>query len=376
MQEFDNNNKTLIMTSEKRLEAVSQYMQSLLEEGATILNFFDTETTGTEIEGDKNDEFRRDRLIEIGIVSYLKNSDGSVEPLVFDGSPVTFHEYINPFAESDSELMLYESKMDIQDAVFVHGMTKDFLFGKVPMINGNEIPKSKYFVTQTAWKAYEFYQKNKKLPDFFSGNVWDDQILKLFRKMNGEDTFTGGIKLPKPAPTFDQVRPFMDKYCNAENLINLKGEVVFVAHNSAFDVRVMNAEYGKCDRFHSGKGYHSDFESYFKTLDTLALSKELIAKSELDEKSQTLDAKSALKSGYNLDYLQFYYGVTAKRDVHGALVDSFILAEVYKKIIEDERYISAPNKVLASQLVKTERSNFEKSDKKLLKSGIKPIKMI
>ena len=53
--------------------------------------------------------------------------------------------------------------------------------------------------------------------------------------------------------------------------------------------------------------------------------------------------KPSVKVNNKLDFLTEYYQCNSiDRDVHGAMVDSLILAEVFKAMLDDEAYLNLP----------------------------------
>lgn len=305
--------RQLSVLSAKKILDNAITIANKIKEGKNVYTFFDTETTGTEPYGDKNDNMKRDRLLEIGAVSYTLDEKG-IQPLKNkDNEIVIYHDYINPFIEPENQLFIYNSKKEMGDSYIVHGITKDFLNGK--------------------------------------GDL-------------------GGFKLKTAARPFTETRDYFELFMNTDNALkfllennyingsfeDFTGEHIFVAHNASFDKKVLNAEFEKDDRFNKDIRYQSDFEGHVKVLDTLALSREIIPKKLLEEKgvdySEVDNFGRNKKPGYTLDYLQFYYDIEADRDLHGALVDSKILADIYNCLINDDGYINAPN----SPIVKSEQS--------------------
>lgn len=317
---IEENKQFSVMNSSKILENALSILKEL-KMGNEVYTFFDTETTGTEPYGDKNDDMKKDRLIEFGAVSYVFK-EGVLSPLVNDsGEQVFFHEYINPFAENDNELFIYNSKREMGDSFKVHGISKKFLEGK-------------------------------------------DSL--------------AGFTLKQPAKPFTYIRDYVELYMLTNNALNfiIENEFIedfdysslashnFVAHNAAFDKKVMNAEFEKDDRFNKKSSYLSDFEGNVRVIDSLLLAREVIPKSVIVESGVNYKEKDAFgndkKPGYSLDYIQYYYDIKADRELHGALVDSKILAEVYKSLISDSGYRNAPNSPLVSSNVSIAEKLVEK----------------
>jgi len=93
----------------------------------------------------------------------------------------------------------------------------------------------------------------------------------------------------------------------ADAMLDFFGEAVLVAHNAAFDLRFLNAELEGCGRplIHPAR-----------VVDTLEL-----ARKRFPGAKHTLDA---LCQRFGIDL--------ARRGVHGALVDSELLADVYVEL--------------------------------------------
>lgn len=332
-------NKQLSMMNTSEIIENALVILNELKNGNEVYSFFDTETTGTEPYGDKNDDMKRDRLIELGVVSYVFKNNQLVPLLNGSGKQVYFHEYVNPFREKETELFLYNSRMEMGDSFKVHGISKEFLEGKGDLM---------------------------------------------------------GLKLKQPALSFTDIRDYFEIYMLTDRALaflienehispddfNYKGAHNFVAHNASFDKKVLNAEFEKDDRFHKKTTYASDFEGNVRVIDSLSLSREVLSKNMINSKGDSyneIDAfGNAKKPGYSLDYLQYYYEIEADRDLHGALVDSKILAEVYKSLISDTGYINAPNSPIATKndsiggFLKEKESRVKiPSDKKVAKVALK-----
>lgn len=283
----------LNITPENKIEEWSEVISELLTKGEDVYIVGDTETTGTNELGDKKNFGKKDRILEIGFLFFKSCKDEILKPLVdMSGSQIFFHEYVNPFKEDHVVLERYNSIDFIPDEVikFVHGIDMDFL--------------------------------NKK-----SGLVMK----------NGK---RGNFVLEKPAPTFGQVKPYIEKLLNTDNLINLKGKIHFIAHNALFDVQFMNAEWKKTEMYEEKRQFPAFFESYIHTIDTQLIAQSLYTRDELKEHSVKNGLENA--GSFKLDFLQEFYGVVAEREMHGALLDSKILADVYRAMILDSRYQKSP----------------------------------
>jgi len=93
----------------------------------------------------------------------------------------------------------------------------------------------------------------------------------------------------------------------ADDLLNFLKGAELIIHNAPFDVGFMNAEYSRLDKAWSG------LEQHCKILDSLQLARKMHPgqKNNLD----------ALCKRYTVD--------NSRRDLHGALLDAEILADVY-----------------------------------------------
>ncbi|MBC8129353.1 MAG: DNA polymerase III subunit epsilon [Rhizobiaceae bacterium] len=94
----------------------------------------------------------------------------------------------------------------------------------------------------------------------------------------------------------------------ADELIEFFGDAVLIAHNASFDIRFLNAEFARAGRPALGID---------RVVDTLQM-----ARRKFPMAPATLDA---LCSRFQID--------TTRRDKHGALVDSELLASVYIELI-------------------------------------------
>jgi DNA polymerase III epsilon subunit-like protein len=299
-------------TRPERVESYYKCRERILEvldESKNIIFFFDTETTGTEPFGDPRSQMKRDRLIELGVIAYYYKNDFEIEELkLSNGDPVIFHEFVNPFIEPMSEIIAFNSKTEMGESEEVHGISIEFL--------------------------------------------------------NGVGQLKTGDKIPEAAETFDKVMPLFEIFTAMHEYSDKLGSVIFSAHNATFDKKVMNSEIEKYYRFSTDKNYHSDFESFFSCIDTLPLSRQLLTKSDLEKRSDGFNVINGFGNkvnvGYNLDYLQHYYKVEVDRTLHGALIDSKILADVYKGMISSSEYMSAPN-VPNMQIKSNEVSEFLES---------------
>jgi DNA polymerase III subunit epsilon len=93
----------------------------------------------------------------------------------------------------------------------------------------------------------------------------------------------------------------------AAELLEFLADAEVIIHNAAFDVAFLDAELARCD------GEAIAFASRFRVLDTLALARELHP-----GQRNSLDA---LCKRYGVD--------NSRRELHGALLDAQILADVY-----------------------------------------------
>ncbi|UKA04651.1 hypothetical protein [Photobacterium damselae] len=277
----------------------------------------DTETTGLKPFGDNKNKDIKDRLIEVAFIFY-KMENGRLEKLVDDhGDFIYFHEYINPFQETPAELARYNSIKSIPQFLYrTHGISDDFLAGKKGLLDSN--------LNETSFN------------------------------------------LPKSAPTFDMIKPIISKMlCIGEKK---NGTIFYVAHNGIFDTNFLSAEWSKCEQYHENHQQPAAFESYVTLIDTLPLIREMYPTVAAlgHAYQQKPHYNQATKINYKLDFLiEFYQCHNVERDVHGALIDSMILADVYQAMLDDEAYISLP-------LVKSMKQNIE-TVKKLDSKGIKTL---
>ena len=179
----------LLITPSKKVDIWKKIIEKKIAEGEQIMIFLDTETTGGIMKGkgnassvlEKEDHLYmglRHRVVELGaLVCYLDNATGTIEQLKdHEDKPIYFHEYINFMSEKEEKLNKYLSIKEMPDgAWFVHGISMEFLAGN-----------------ECLGEALEIYKNEKyKVP-----------LPKSHKKT---------LRLPKPAPDFEQiVEPFMD----------------------------------------------------------------------------------------------------------------------------------------------------------------------
>ena len=112
-------------------------------------------------------------------------------------------------------------------------------------------------------------------------------------------------------PTFEEI---------ADDFLAFVGEnTPLVIHNAAFDIKFLNMELKRCNR---------PLLSQNRVIDTL-----IIAKNKFPGSRVNLDV---LCKKFNVD--------ASKRTVHGALLDSELLAEVYLELITDRELVFSSNK--------------------------------
>lgn len=284
---------TLLITPQKKIPQWRAEILELLAKGSNVLIVGDTETTGTHALGDKKNFGKKDRLLEIGFLFYVMN-DNWVEPLLdADGEQIFFHEYTNPLIEPPYVLERHNSIDFIPDEVVyhIHGIDEQFLEGRGGMV----------------------------------------------LNPRGE---RGGFVLPSKARTFKDIKPLLEELLCVDQLMNVKGKVVFAAHNALFDVGFMNAEWKKVEVLEEHRECPSFFEGFVSTLDTMTLFKSMYTIAELADIALERDISGSV--GYSLDFIQNFYSIDIQRDMHGALLDSKILAEVLKSIMKDAKYLSSP----------------------------------
>lgn len=130
-----------------------------------------------------------------------------------------------------------------------------------------------------------------------------------------EDGLAGRPSLKAPAPYFEMVFFALQRLFNFSAFLQGDLTVYLVFHNAPFDIGFLNHEMELAEA--------PPIESFFIPLDTLRMAKKIIAKEDIPE-------------GYSLDNI-FAFGQThypdhikeTARPYHGALIDSFILMEVW-----------------------------------------------
>lgn len=285
-------NTILNLTPESKVEEWSAIINNILTKGEDIFVVGDTETTGVKELGDSKNYGKKDRILEIGLLFYKSSENDNITPLTdINGETIYFHEYINPFKEDKMVLERYNSILNIPKEVqYIHGINEAFLQGKKGLLD-------KY--------------------------------------LNPTD-----FMLSKPAPSFMQVKPYLEKLLCVSNVKERKGNINFIAHNALFDVQFIDAEWQKTELYEERRSTPTHFQSFINIIDTLKIAQFLYNRSELKDESERRGITS--KSGYSLDFMQIFYGIEIQRDLHGALLDSEILAEVYSGLISDPKYAGAP----------------------------------
>lgn len=255
----------------QKLDAWRQYLEEKSIHQNTLYLVSDTETSGTMIYEEDKKEFNR--VLEWALIVCEKNEQGLMIPIVTpSGDHIIINEPINPFIEPIKNKKQQASIKTIsEESTGIHGLTMEYLFG---------------------------------LPD--AGKVAVDKK---------------GMTRPaadKPAAYFEMVIFALQRLFNFTAYLNGDLTVHLVFHNAPFDIGFLNHEMEMAE--------HSPIESFFIPLDTLKLAKLIIPKKYITE-------------GYSLDSL-FKFGLSRYPDVikeqdrpfHGALIDSFILIEVWNTI--------------------------------------------
>jgi DNA polymerase-3 subunit alpha len=293
------NNQALVITDETLIPKFKAAILDILEKGEDLLVFFDTETTGKE-PYPKTDEFGvvapRDRLTEVAFIVSRQNAEGKFEPLKVDGHDVVFQEYINPSRESKEFLEQFECKSyNEPDAEKVNGISFDFLNCEAPLGG-----------------------KNGKL-------------------------------LPKSAPTFAEMFPFMEDFLCLNDTVGLKGNLSFVGHNSVvFDAGFLNSEMAMYQRSKMipSKSFESSVSVHY---DTMKMMKELFTTDYLHSVNKGFNVINAfgvpMKPGNSMSYLAYMLNINevGREEFHGGLLDSKILLECFNGLLEHPLYKASPN---------------------------------
>ena len=283
------NNKVLCLNNEDNIARKRLAILNILEKGGDVLCSFDTETTGLNVYPKAKDGVKRDRILEVGFVMYYFDKDNNIKPIMLDGMPVSFQEYVNPFRESPAQLLRSQSVSETnQEAFNIHKITNGFLDGK--------------------------------------------------------ESFDG-VRLHKPAPTFAEIKPFMEDFLCLDKFSEVDGTMHFLAHNGkAFDAPMLTEEMYLVDKFSvsSKKSFDSIVPSI---IDTLEISRDLFNKEDL--RSVRDESKKDLKEGYNMSYLAHLLNVPeiGRENFHGALLDSLILKNVFEAMINTEQWETSKNKI-------------------------------
>ncbi len=292
----------LIFTPSHKVKEWTEIVESAIKSGKDIIVFFDTETTGGVRPGNKGasaiekDDMKnygkRHRVIEIGAKVCIKDEENNIVNLRdSEGNAIYFHEYINPWRESESALQKLNTINEVPWGAYnVHEISKKFLF------------------------CEEYLGQNKPAVE-----------------NNKESSFhQNRFFLPRVAPTFEEIiEDFMDitgLNCEIDFSLGQKNPM-FVAHNNEFDNKMMHNEFMCLNK--------NSFESYIRPLCTLELARELLPKSYISGKGLS-----------NLFESLTNYGLINKhidRTLHGALVDVDILQLVFEGITKTTYYKNAKN---------------------------------
>lgn len=278
-------NSVLCINNEELLKKKKNKILETLEENIDVFFFYDTETTGL---NPYPKESGRDRILELAFIAYYMDDKGKFHQLEVDGHPVTFQEYTNPFKESKQELAKTRSVSKTDPyALEVHGITDNFLAGKEAL---------------------------------------------------------AGVKLDKPAPTFKEVKPFMEDILCFEEQGDYDANIHFVSFNGkSFDDKMLEEEIKYVDAYDPSISYKRSFESLMASaIDAKLLMQKLYSRAELQEIGE-LDGK---KAGHSLDYLSRMMEVNldARADFHGGLLDSVILKDAFEALLKTDRYQEIHNK--------------------------------
>lgn len=321
-----------------KVEEWSNIVSTKIREGKQIMVFFDTETTGG-VSGatisvvEKKDlkyEGKLHRMVEIGAsVTVLDEKTGKCEPLLDSKSePIRFHEYLNIWSEDKNKLKRINSMQEMPFGAFrVHGISKEFLEGKTYL-----------------GKGLEEYEK-------------------------------GDVKyyLKKPAPTFEEVIEPLMKITGLTHKINENNnekKVIYTAHNAEFDNKFMNSEFQLIGL--------SPFESYAASLCTLMLAKDIIPKTT-NPADYGMEGK---KFSYSLDKLYQFVNNNGfsnekeiPRDLHGAMVDTRIMLNMYNGLTNTDWYKNAPNTPLSEMKISEDITEYlKKYEKQILRRPLPRIK--
>ena len=292
------NNKVLCLNDETNIKRKKAAILNLLEKGVDVLAVFDTETTGLNVYPKVEAGMWRDRILEVGFIMYYRDGDGEIKPIMLDGEAVSFQEYVNPFRESKEQKKRAESVHSTNpEALEVHKITNNFLFGKE-----------------------EF----------------------------------NGLKLHKPAPTFAEMKPFMEDFLCLNEMADLEGTMHFVAHNGKkFDAPMLTEEMYLVDQYNPEIKVKRTFESMIPSLiDTHIIMQDLYDKQDLKDRFVPEKATPDLKPNYSMSFLAHMLNVeeTGREDFHGALLDSLILKNVFNELLKTPEWNNAANKIEIKKL--------------------------
>ncbi len=299
---------TLRITPEKKILVWKSKVEDMLNQGIDIYVVGDTETTGgvgkskniSVIEKeDQNYLGKTHRVLEVGFILCTKDESGYLNPIYDDEKQIiSFHEYVNPFNESEEK----RKKINCIDSIpygayNVHGISKDFLFGNATVDQGN----------------------NKK------------------------------FKLSGSAPTFQEIIEPLSHVLgiNNEYRDEKTGSIYAIFHNYEFDAKFMNFEYANCMK---GVEPYLAFEAYVKPKDTLLVFRNLFTNEIITSLKKKIEEEKGvkIKGLFALDTLvQIFTNLdllkqdNVDRTLHGALKDTKILLNLYNAVVSSEYYPKA-----------------------------------
>src|SRR3990167_8976529 len=138
----------------------------------------------------------------------------------------------------------------------------------------------------------------------------------------------------KDKPTFDQVADELFSFLNGAELI---------IHNAPFDLGFLNAEFSRINKS------RAPITQFCSVIDTLVM-----ARKEHPGQQNTLDA------------LCRRYGVNNKhRDLHGALIDAALLADVYLQMTGGQSQLFSAEKIESVSVSVTYNKKIQRAEKTL-----------
>jgi DNA polymerase III epsilon subunit-like protein len=358
-------NNVLILTPESSLHSWKKTILKELQSGSNIYYIMDTETTGLYARGGKHDGYIRDRMIEIGMIVAVQRELGKEIVLLKDdnGDEIYFHEYINFLNESDAELISYQSRRYIPKEIFeITGITENVIKG-LDVLPGTDqkLNKSAPMFKDIMPYLESFWLLNE-------GKIFYNQIHMIAHNADFDYSFINEeMQKAEYSPIESYIKKIdtriLSQQCISKDDFLIKNENNYKKYQSIQNYlikKLQSNRWGEREQYYIDKIKYNINEKLNQLIDELSRknskSKKIIEYNNLLKsiKSNNIDIdmiKSIIDAqlmitdvkNYTLDHLVKYFNLKIKRDLHGALLDSQILFDVYKKILKTDKYINSVN---------------------------------